>query len=390
MAINTNFNTQRGIELNVQIDSLSSAVKGFKWKISQENLGACDVQNQVHTATAYILSSLSEKIYGKTDDILQNLMNKIMDAGEIIETLRDPRKTDPRLFTLVNIKIPKLKYNSLHKTQKIETYSELLKNLAGSDHQVSQTQIARAQMQLMRASLTTDCSKPELPSHAECVSPLVSLQETINALSIDTPESFSKALDGILELDGLTFKTYEGSRIEDKEMTDRIFFHLQSIHKKESPEKVNADDTNHGSSAFLSQKVSTSEERLRAAKRTQTEVSIFALKEFLKGDKSIDSPARGKDLVLGIFEILENLNLDSKDLPKDQKNLAHMLFGKLYHIYLAAWEKDKSMIHPHDRVFNNDFGRNAFIGNAKDKIPNAYKIQALNEISQVVKEAWGL
>lgn len=387
MAISANFNEQRDREIALQIDSLATAVKGYKWKITRENLGTCSVQNQLHLATFFVLSTLFVQIHGQNDPTLKRLKKKIIGASEVIEALSVP-SLDPRLATLVNTKIPKLTFKSLHKNTKIEAYSELLKNLAGSDPQISHRQMVHAQMQLMRGSLASECSKPELPLSMECPSPMVSLQEAIVALSLHSPEGFSKALDGILELDGLTFAPHAENK--DKKITNRIFFHLQNIHKKETPEKVNSNDRHYGSNAFLSQNMSTSAEKLRAVQRTQVEVCLFTLKECLKGDLSIDSPIAGKTAFAGIFEILENLKLDPKDLPKGQKNLAHALFGKLYSTYLAAWEKDKSMIHPHDKTFKNDFGRNAFLYDSKGVIPDTYRMQAVVEMSQVLKEGWDL
>lgn len=241
------------------------------------------------------------------------------------------------------------------------------------------------------SSLPDDPSSDEthipfsLPTMENVAPPIFHLQKAIDQLSVCTEEGFFLALDAISKIDQFKFcSPINGD--QDKAILDRIFFQLYHIHNKETPSKIDRTDTSWGTNAFQSDELSTPEEKLRAAQRVQVETLMFVLDHMLKSPKQNDPEAVA--IMALYFGSLESLNLHPNDLPKGHKNLAHQLFGTVYNNYLAAWEKNKTMTHPHDKCFKNDFGRNAFIGEAQNLIPVEFKIQALQEVIRSLKDAW--
>ncbi len=219
-------------------------------------------------------------------------------------------------------------------------------------------------------------------SLAEVVPYVSTLQSIISLLSNGSEEGFMEAATYIFDLNEQK-QAFPMSGDGERSIGDRIPFHIYHIHDKEAPQKIDRSDANYGTTAFQKMEEeggATPLEKLRAAQRVQVEVLLSTLKTAIdRGDQAI---------IEEILDTLEKMKLDAKDLPQGQSNLAHALFGKVYQVYLNAWEHDKGMVHPHDGSFKGDFGRNAFIGEVSETVPAQYKLQALEEISNSVKEAW--
>lgn len=225
---------------------------------------------------------------------------------------------------------------------------------------------------------------PPLTLEAACP-PLFHLQNVIEALSPCTEDGYELALGIIpnLNVDGYKFNSpINGDK--DREILDRIFFHLYHIQNKDRPSVINREDGNWGSSAFQSDVLSTPEEKLRAVQRTQVEVLALILTQ-IDFDNAEALPA------ISLFlEALERLKMHPNDLPQGSKNLAYYLFGNLYNTYKAAWTPDQKMIHPDHSFFEGDFGRNAFVKHNPNPIPIKFKVQVVQELVQSLKKAWDL
>ncbi|GEM_PF-6724096 len=223
----------------------------------------------------------------------------------------------------------------------------------------------------------------KVPTLEDVASPLFFLQQMIEQLTPCTQDGYDAALEILTQLnfEGHTFNSpINGDR--DREFVDRIFFHLYHIQNKDRPSAINRRDNQWGSTAFQSDQLSTAQEKLRAVQRLQVEAILFILTR-VDFDQQRDAiPIRL------LFDALEKLQMHPNDLPENQKNLAHSLFGNLYRTYLAAWEKNREMIHPHDPSFNRDFGRNAFL--SANSIPAEFKVKAIQELALSLKKTWRL
>lgn len=216
------------------------------------------------------------------------------------------------------------------------------------------------------------------------------LQKTVDALSLCTEDGYFQAIEFIGKLNEIPFQE-NNQEIETKGKTlgDRIFFHLYLIHKKESPNKINPSDMNYGSNAFQTEGGSTAEEKFRAAQRVQVDILLSCLElSFRLNDNAV---------FIQVLDILESMKLDTKDVPSGLVNLTHGLFGKMYKDYFNAYEEkdfkagyNLSWVHPHDKIFNGDFGRNAFVGDANEAVPRHFKLQVVLEFIKSVKGNWGI
>ena len=366
--------------LHFEIESFTKELKGSKWKISEENLGTHIVDNALDQTRLLTLSQLCINTFGNDEAVLR-LQDKVTTSSNIIGGLCHSSLEDPRLRDLPN-RIARLNDpNCLHKPRKMEKYGNYLSMITKCD-QIPFSIILPLQIQLKRATreLESPFMQPPVSHPGDEASPIFSLQSAINCLDLQPKEGFGKALDRILWLEDLTFTTCTK---EKEQIANRIFFHLERIH----PQKQGQNEAHYGSKAFLSEDMSTHKERRRAIQRTQVEVCLFALEKYLKGDRSIQSPVANEPAINGIFKILEDLTMDPKDMPQGHNNIAHALFGTMYANYLAAWENNQSMIHPHDPAFT-DFGRNSFMGNSHSLVKNEYKLQAIKVISASLWAAW--
>ena len=164
-------------------------------------------------------------------------------------------------------------------------------------------------------------------------------------------------------------------------MTRKYMGHEISAATPLSPLESREDRVNVSFNIVCSAKEFAPQSVHRSEQRAKVETLLFQLSSCLSlnGD------------IAPLLASLEALKFDSedlpKDLPKDTKDFACALFGKLYLIYLAAWE-NQTMIHPHDPCFHSDFGRNAFVGEAKDLVPATYKILALQDLIKSVQDTW--
>ncbi len=219
---------------------------------------------------------------------------------------------------------------------------------------------------------------------------IISLQKTIEALSLGTKEGYYLAIEEIGHLNEIPFRENEHEvETKGKTLGDRIFFHLYLIHKKESPHLINPSDMNYGSTAFQTKGGCTAMEKSRAAQRVLADILVSGLEHsFRQGDMGIFTQ---------VLDMLEGMKLDARDMPPGIKNLTHGLFGKMYKDYLKAYEQkdcnagyDSSWVHPHDSVFHSDFGRNAFIGDAYSAVPFDFKLQVIKEFVKSIKENWGI
>lgn len=197
-----------------------------------------------------------------------------------------------------------------------------------------------------------------------------SLQKAIDALSSQNEENFVQALAEL--------SVYSGNQNLLSPVSAQLF-KLQGATQKHEISDIPA----WGAIAFQSDET-PSVQKLRAVQRVQTSFLLFSLKHCL----------RSPDLeshIPHLFKLMEELKLDTADLPEGHKNLAHCLFGITYHTYLAAWEKKQDMVHPHHyEIFKNDFGRNAYLGDAKAvaAVANEYKLEAIEKVNNLLENVW--
>lgn len=210
---------------------------------------------------------------------------------------------------------------------------------------------------------------------------LGSLQKTVSALLLQTEEGFHQAIESLLSISGQQgrFITTNHNQL----ILNEIYFQLLMLQDEETKQKVieNQNAIEWGSDAFSEFDATNNAQKMRAAQRVQVDLLLLLL------NQSFES-ADLKNEIPDLLKRMEELKLDPMDLPKGEKNLAHFLFSSLYKSYLAAWEKDKKLVHPHDKSFKSDFGRNALLGQAKDSIADTYKLAALAEVVGSLKEHW--
>ena len=215
--------------------------------------------------------------------------------------------------------------------------------------------------------------------------PVFVLQNVVRSLSLLNEDGFCAAIEGVEQLS--QFHLQSPVNGERSIMGDRICFHVYHIQNKETPDVIDRSNTTWGTLAFQTD-LSTPEQKLRAAQRAQVEVLLGTLCDYFEGMEN--NPITNAIPSL-FFGSLEGLDLDPRDLPEGTKKLAHYLFEKLYNNYKVVWKQNKTeMVDPDDVCFNADFGRNALTGDARGRVPNAYKLQALREVAQSLKEVWGL
>jgi len=158
---------------------------------------------------------------------------------------------------------------------------------------------------------------------------------------------------------------------------DRIHFHLYLIHRDERGQLP--PDMRYGSNAMAGVYPTTNTERQRAILRTIAELALENLDIAIN---FMDGPG-----IVAMLELLERLRMDRRDLPEGQHNIAHNLFGQMYHLHVAARQTTPSLIDPHDARFQGDFGRMGFLATDAGIDP-AVKLRAVDAMLQALKAAW--
>ncbi len=159
---------------------------------------------------------------------------------------------------------------------------------------------------------------------------------------------------------------------------DRVYFHLDRILNKETPDKIDRNDRNFGRTAFQKDGFSTLYQKLRAVQRVQVEVLL----ELLPTDAGVS-----------LLKVLEQLKLDQNDLPKGQKSAADALYAKYTQIHLKEREKNPSLTNPNELRFGGMFGKLAFWNGLIDlnKVSGSdLRPQAVAEVLQDFNTAWSI
>ncbi len=165
-----------------------------------------------------------------------------------------------------------------------------------------------------------------------------------------------------------------------RSVSSRIYFHLYHIHDKETPARINRNLSNYGRRAFHSDRGASSEpiEKTRAIQRTLIELALEGLENaILENDN---------EHVRHYLTILESFTVHPNDAIEGGKNIAHLLFGKLYRSYVLARKTQKDLISPNHAAFKGDFGREAF--RSMDRIPPEIKLDVIRQIRIEHKQKW--
>lgn len=160
-------------------------------------------------------------------------------------------------------------------------------------------------------------------------------------------------------------------------IADRSSYHLYLIHKNERSRLPN--DMNYGHNAMIGLHPASHCDRRRAILRTIAELALESL------DQAIQSADASE--MLAMLHHLESLELDERDLPQGDRNIAHNLFGKMYHLHQEVRQENPSLVDPHDSRFGGDFGRKAFITSAQG-VDLKVKRAAIQEMLNALKAAW--
>jgi hypothetical protein len=215
--------------------------------------------------------------------------------------------------------------------------------------------------------------------------------DDVLAILLNKVEFLNRYSDLLSEKNSAWSKTLSELKKELNESIEPLRKNSQLLHKNVELLRKNSEQLS-GNIGLLSLEISpvtidvicSAKEHARAEQRAQVITLLHDLNSSL---------SNGED-VAPILRSIEDIKLDPVDLPKglaaDTKDLACALFGKLYHIYLAAWENNRTMVHPHDGRFHSDFGRNAFVGEARNSVPTEYKILALQDLMKSIQDAWKL
>lgn len=144
---------------------------------------------------------------------------------------------------------------------------------------------------------------------------------------------------------------------------DRIYFHLYHLHDKETPHKVIRSDFDHGKNAFHIGGRATSEEKLRAVKRTTLEMLL---------DEALHATEENNNIFfLNVFELIKNLSQDKRDLPEGMASVADAYFARLLQL---------SPLTP----------STLFLLNPINFMSKEHKLQALSEIVTSLRKTWKL
>ncbi len=208
---------------------------------------------------------------------------------------------------------------------------------------------------------------------------LLSFARILGALAADSQVDFFHAVESVVSVqNNLDVNQTEN---EIKTILAGICDHLYCIQHKETPDKIDRKDRLWNTNALLSSKLSTSEQRMRAAQRFQVESLLKLL--LLAFEREDNEQARE------LLEVLEKLILDPRDLPGEPKNIAHQLFGKLFCYHVDARKIDPSLENPYDHKFKRDFGRLAFTS-LPNACPTSFKKAAIKEVLKDLNSFWAI
>lgn len=211
--------------------------------------------------------------------------------------------------------------------------------------------------------------------------PIQKLQQILTCLSAGSVTGLEDALCAlvILESKGIE-KSFTISSEKKSNIADRPCFHLYFIHKNENPQR-RFQDNKYGNNAMAGVYPTSNVDRSRAFQRTIVELALEELKDAV-------SFAQPEDVIKDLLELLEKkIPLDTQDMPKESKNLAHTLFKIMYEKHYEKQKTNSFLISPNDPRFQGDFGRKAFSSTTKG-IDSTIKIEAINSLCMKLKEAW--
>ena len=202
------------------------------------------------------------------------------------------------------------------------------------------------------------------------------IQELGNLLLLFQSPSPQDHKDRLLVLESKKFKLpIIGNSSVD--VVDRIYFHLYFIHEKKSPDKL-IKDLNYGRKAMMGIYPATHDERIQAIVRAIAEFALQQLGDAVYANRFGDANV--------VLNILERLKISSNDMPKEQYNLAHALFGKMYNKHVESRKNVPTLVDPSDRKFHKDFGRAAF--NTSDGVLVVDKTSVIMNLYQELKKVW--
>jgi hypothetical protein len=274
--------------------------------------------------------------------------------------------------------------------QKIQALDEILKELAPQpsgeqskkDSTIMQESWEAAKVVTIQPPTQLNRTPPRSSSSTQ-VNPhffqkIDQLQKIVNLLEANNSmNNFNDAIQLLILLESENVKIpFAITSAEPQETVNRSCFHLHHIHKSEHSEKPGADK-NYGESAMKGiNYFANNEERCRAFRRTMTELALKGLEEAICAAQT--------DTIRIMLEVLEKMPMNSKDLPESTQNLAHSLFGHMYHFHCEERKKNLTLADPQS---DSDFGRHAFCCPAGQVDPGT-KAQAVQKLREDLKTAW--
>jgi len=202
------------------------------------------------------------------------------------------------------------------------------------------------------------------------------IQELRNLLLLFQNSSSGEHKDHLLALESKKVKLpIIGNPSVD--VAGRIYFHLYFIHKEKSQGKL-PKDLDYGKNAMRGIYPTTHDERIRAIARAIVEFTLPQLEDAVNANQFED--------VRVALSALEELKMSPNDMPKEQPNLAHALFGKMYNKHAEARKNKPTLVDPRDWKFRGDFGRKAF--SMSDGIDVGDKIAVIRDLLQELKKVW--
>lgn len=377
--------------------------------------------SSIQTATQ-TTKTLAAQIDGdareRLDEIIQKIQRKLEFSERIIKFLtEEPKTLDPRVEKIVGKINQQPLPNHLHELAKgqarLTKWQERLEHIAlAAPNEVTAKALQKARPIVKGLSLICEIKKEKAALFPEpslkqdpvtknytvprCQSPIVfdvvneataiepvarekmasfllSLQKIIESLSRKSGDGFFQALESTVNC-----MEFSPADREEKNFIQKICAHLYSIQNKETPEKIDRKDHFWEVRAFLSDHLSTQDQKLRAGQRLQVETLLKLI--------HLAFEREGNEQMGQLVDALEKIQLNANDLPPGKKNAAHYLFEALYHAHADAQKGELSLQNPDDQNFKSNFGREAFQGLVK--IPLWIQRKAYKEVFEAFQKTW--
>lgn len=207
---------------------------------------------------------------------------------------------------------------------------------------------------------------------------LLSILSLLREENAQGPSTLDEAADKLLTLDATDIRcVFKMSGNQETRIGQRPCFHLYFIHKNESPQLLK-DDMQYGTHAYSGIYSAINQERLRATQRAIVELALAGMEDAINFEDNSN--------IVRFLRDLEEIKLDVKDRAGSQENAAFNLFGAFYREHVKARQSNSSLVDPHAREFEGDFGRRGF--RVKPGIDSAVLLAAITQVRADLKAVW--